>query len=288
MNGEMLRQKAEAFLGLHEDASVLVLPNAWDAVSAKLFEKEGFKAVGTTSAGISSSLGYPDGERMSLEENISVVRCIVRAVDLPVSVDIEAGYADTTEGVVRSAREVLKAGAVGLNLEDGTGDPARPLFDLPVMKERVRAIREMTVVEEVPLVLNARTDVYLLPGEKSEKDLKHAVERGNAYREAGADCIFVPDLGDLDKESIARLVREIEAPLNIIAGATTPPIPELREIGVSRLSLGPRPMRAMLALLRRISREILVGGTYHQMTDETLAYAEINQWFESVDDPKTR
>jgi len=280
MKKSNLRSKAEAFLACHRDDAILILPNAWDVVSAKLFEKEGFKAVGTTSAGIASSLGYPDGERMSLEENMAVVGRIARNVALPVSADIEAGYAGTTEGGVQAARAVLEAGAVGLNLEDSTGDTGKPLFDISVMKERIQAIREMAAGENIPLVLNVRTDVYLLPGEKSSKDLAHAVNRGNAYHQAGADCIFVPDTGDLDKEMIMRLAREIEAPLNIIAGETTPPISELEVIGVSRVSLGPRPMRAMLALLRKIAREILNLGTYRTMTDDALTYSEINQWFE--------
>ena len=273
------RYMADQFLKLHTEPGLFVLPNAWDVTSAKIFELEGFKAVGTTSAGISSTLGYPDGERMSLEENMEVVRRIVNHVKLPVSVDIESGYSSTTEGIVMSAKAVWEAGAVGLNLEDSTGRLDNPLYPVSVMKERIGAIRDMLSVEGICLVLNIRTDVYLVSGEHHRNRFRQTVDRANAYLEAGADCIFVPDMGDLDRNTIADLVREIDAPLNIIAGVNTPPIHELEEIGVSRVSLGPRPMRAVLARLREIAREISSKGTYSTMTDASLSYQEVNDWF---------
>ena len=274
------RRKAERFLALHKAPPILVLPNAWDACSGRLFELEGFKAIGTTSAGIVATLGYPDGQRMSLKDTIDVVRRIGQCVRLPVSADIEAGYATSTDGIVNSARAVLDAGAVGLNLEDSTGDPSRPLYDRSLMAERIKAIREMALSEDIALVVNARTDVYLVPDQGATGRVRHAVERADAYRRAGADCIFIPDMGDLDKETIARLVDEIDAPLNIIAGHTTPPIAELEGLGVSRVSLGPRPMRAGLALIREIARELLDTGTYTSMTAHALSYSEVNRMFE--------
>lgn len=280
MTRDEQRRKAEAFLALHDKPAIFVLANAWDVSSAKIFEIEGFKAIGTTSAGIAATLGYPDGQRMSLGETTDVVRRIVEHVDLPVSADIEAGYADSIEGIVESVRRILNVGAVGINLEDGTGDPSQPLYDVSFQVDKIRAIREMTVSENIHLVVNARTDVYLVSGGDPERRYQHAVERGNAYREAGADCVFVPDVGDLDKETIARLVKEIDAPVNIIAGAHTPPLAELGEIGVSRVSLGPRPMRAVLAFIRKIAQELQNSGTYTLMTADALSYAEVNSWFE--------
>jgi 2-methylisocitrate lyase-like PEP mutase family enzyme len=280
MDVQELKRKAAAFLALHEAPRLLILPCAWDSVSAMLFEKEGCQAIGTTSAGVSSTLGYSDGQRMRLEENMAVVRRIVRQTNLPVSADIEAGYARTTEGVVRSARAVLEAGAVGLNLEDSTGDSSNPLFEVPVMTDRITAIREMASSQGVHLVINLRTDVFLCSEVTGVSRLEEAVERGNAYRNAGADCVFVPDMGDLDKDTISALVDALEAPLNIIAGENTPPVAELEEMGVSRLSFGPRPMRAALALVRKIAREALVQGTYKLMTKDALSYAEVNAWFD--------
>ncbi len=276
-----LQQQATEFLAYHHDPRMLILPNAWDVSSAKVFELEGFKAIGTTSAGVAASLGYPDGQRISLAETIEVVGRIVQHVDLPISVDLEAGYATSLDGIVLAARAVLQAGAVGLNLEDSTGMPSNPLYDVTLQQEKLGAIRGMAEAEGIHLVINARTDVYLIPGEGPATRLRHAITRGNAYKEAGADCIFIPDIGDHDKDIIAQLVREIDAPINILAGATTLSIAELEEIGVARVSLGPRPMRATLTLLRKIARELLESGTYNLMNSATITYAEVNQWFEN-------
>jgi 2-methylisocitrate lyase-like PEP mutase family enzyme len=272
------KQKANDFLALHHARSILILPNAWDVISGKIFELEGFKAIGTTSAGIAATLGYADGQKITLTENIEVVRHIVNNTHLPVSADIEAGYDTSVEGVVKAAEAVLNVAAVGLNLEDGTGNPDTPLFEKSLQQEKIRAIREMSVARGIHLVINARTDVFLVSDDYT-KSLRFAIERGNAYKEAGADCIFIPDNGDLDKQSITTLVNEINAPINIIAGATTPPIAELQDVGVSRVSVGPRPMRAVLTLLRNIAEELIVKGTYQLMSESSISYSDINQWF---------
>lgn len=273
---EKQKQKAETFYSLHQGPSILLLPNAWDVISARLYERDGFPAVGTTSAGIAATLGFPDGQRMSLHDNMQVAGRIASRLSIPLSADIESGYSTTVEGVVAAAASALEAGAVGINLEDSTGDPGRPLFSIAEQVEKIRSLREMAASLSVRLFLNMRTDVYLLPGIDPSDRFKNAVSRGNAYREAGADCIFVPDAGELKKETIAQMVKEIDAPINVIAGAHLPPVPVLQEIGVARLSLGPRVMRAMLALLKKITTELLRDGTYISMTAETLSYAEVN------------
>jgi 2-methylisocitrate lyase-like PEP mutase family enzyme len=278
INRDKQKQKADDFLALHHAPTILILPNAWDVASGKIFELEGFKAIGTTSAGISATLGYADGQHMSLAENMEVVRRIVNNTTLPVSADIESGYATSIEGVVKAAQAALNIGAVGLNLEDGTGDPTTPLFDKTLQQDKIRAIREMAIAQGIHLVINARTDVIMIQDDSPE-NLREAIERGNAYREAGADCIFVPDVGNLDKKTIPILVKEIDAPINIIAGATTPSISELQEMGVSRVSVGPRPMRAVLSLLRKIAKELMTTGTYKLMTESSITYSEVNQWF---------
>ncbi|MFI5173698.1 MAG: isocitrate lyase/phosphoenolpyruvate mutase family protein [Terriglobia bacterium] len=275
---ERQKQNADDFLALHHASTILILANAWDVASEKIFELEGFKAIGTTSAGIAATLGYADGQKMSLAENMEVVQRIVNNTALPVSADIEAGYATSIEGVVKAAHAVLNVGAVGLNIEDSTGDPTTPLFDKALQQDKIKAIREMAVAKGIHLVINARTDIYLVHDE-SAQSLRHAIDRGNAYKEAGADCIFVPDVGSLDKKAIAILVKEIDAPINIVAGATIPPIPELQDLGVSRVSVGPRPMRAVLSLLRKIAKELMTTGTYKLMTESSISYSEVNQWF---------
>jgi 2-methylisocitrate lyase-like PEP mutase family enzyme len=286
MTRDEQRRKAAGFLALHEAPPLLILPNAWDVASARLFEIEGFRAVGTTSAGIAATLGYPDGQVMNLEENADVVRRITRNIAAPVSADMEAGYRDTTEGIVESARIFLDAGVAGLNIEDSTGDADAPLFDISLMQERIGAIREMAASEGIPLVLNVRTDVYLClcAGKGPEACLRETVSRGNAYRQAGADCVFVPtwldEPGFLDRETIVCLVSELDAPLNLLGGAVTLPIAELEQIGVARVSVGPGPMRAALGLIREISRELLEKGTCTGMTAKAIPYSEVNHWFD--------
>lgn len=271
-------KKAKDFLALHHAADLLILPNAWDAASAKLFETENFKAIATTSAGIAAVLGYADGQEMSLEENLGISRLIVRCTSLPVSVDIEAGYTTSAEDLARVAGLVLETGAVGLNLEDSTGNPATPLYDTHLQQEKIRAMRAMSSQKGIHLVINARTDTCLINNDVNA-GIRQAIERGNAYREAGADCIFIPDMDNLDERAMSVLVNEIDAPINIISGVNTPPVSVLQEIGVARVSMGPRPMRATLSLLREIAREINKEGTFKLMTDSTITYSEVNQWF---------
>jgi 2-methylisocitrate lyase-like PEP mutase family enzyme len=279
MTSDSPEAKAERFLAAHSASEPLILPNAWDVASAKIFEHAGFRAIGTTSAGISAVLGYADGERMSLADNVGMVRRIARHTDLPVSADLERGYARSAEGAAESARAMLTAGVVGINIEDGTGDAAAPLLDCRAMAARIRAIRSMADGEGLHLVINARTDEYLVDTAGGTGCLARTIERGNAYRAAGADCVFVPDTGQLDEDCIAELVRHMDTPLNVIAGGHLPPLGALRDLGVARVSLGPRPMRALLALLRRISRELLDEGTCRLMTADALDYAEVNGWF---------
>ncbi len=278
-NANSQERKANDFLTLHCAPAPLILPNVWDVASTMVFEHEGFTAIGTTSAGIAAVLGYADGQKMSLADNLQMVKRISDNTSLPVSADIESGYASSIEGVAKTAQAVLNAGAVGLNIEDGTGDLRVPLFDTALQQEKIGAIREIGITNRIHLVINARVDTYLV-NDDVETNLRDAIERGNSYREAGADCVFVPDVGNLDKHTIAILVKEIDAPINIIAGAATPSVPELQDLGVSRVSVGPRPMRAILSHLRKIAKELYTAGTYELMAESSISYAEVNGWFE--------
>jgi 2-methylisocitrate lyase-like PEP mutase family enzyme len=273
------KEQAELFLGMHHGPQLLILPNCWDVVSARIFEQAGYKAVATTSAGVAATLGYPDGQKMSIGGSVDLVRRLTQKVRIPVSADIEAGYSASVDGVVDSAQQILDAGGVGINLEDSTGDAGNPLFDSSLQCEKLAAVREMADAVGIHLVINARTDVFLFSEGTMSQRLEEAIDRGNSYFKAGADCIFVPDVGDLDGEAISRLVKGISAPVNVIAGEHTPSIGELEEIGVARVSLGPRPMRATLGLLRRIADEILTDGTFRLMSTDTLTYAEVNAMF---------
>ena len=277
------QNKAKKFLDLHHSSSILVLPNVWDAASTKIFELENFEAIATTSAGVASVIGYPDGQKMEFSDSLFLLKRIIECTHLPVSIDIEAGYSETVDGIIETVLKVINLGAVGINLEDSTGDcssdPLNALYDINFQCEKISAIREMSEKMGIHLAINARTDVFLESDGNTNEKIKQTVERANFYKDAGADCIFVPDVGDFNKNIITTLVNEIDAPLNVIAGANTPPIPELDEIGVARVSFGPRPMRATFDLIRKIAKEIKNEGTYNQISNSTITYSEVNNWF---------
>jgi len=270
------RAKAKRFLELHTSGRLLVLPNAWDAGSARIFEHAGFQALGTTSAGVALSLGYPDGERVSRAEMLEAVRRTASAVAIPVTADLEAGYGRAVNDAVETARGAIAAGAVGMNFEDSTSDDR--LVDVVAQVERIRAIKKLAEAEKIAFVLNARTDVFLLGVGEPAGRFDEAVRRANAYREAGADCLFVP--GVTDAETIGRLVRAITGPLNVLAGRDTPRIAELERLGVARVSVGSGPMRATLALTQRIAQELRERGTYAGFTENTPPLRHFNRLFE--------
>jgi 2-methylisocitrate lyase-like PEP mutase family enzyme len=267
-------KKAEVFRALHSAGEVLLLPNIWDVASARIIEAAGFPAIATTSAGVAFTLGYPDGERISREEMLAAVTRIARAVKVPVTADVEAGYGNRPEDTAQTAREVIEAGAVGMNLEDASGDSAHPLVDLHLQLEKIRAARETAESLKIPLVLNARTDVYLLHVSAPATRYDEALRRLQAFRDAGADCVFVPGLRDTS--TIGRMVADLNCPVNILAGPGSPPVPELRKLGVARVSLGSGPMRATLGLLRKLADELRSGGTYAAM-EGAPAHSEINE-----------
>jgi 2-methylisocitrate lyase-like PEP mutase family enzyme len=256
-----ISNKADLLRKLH--SSFLVLTNAWDAASARIFERAGFPAIGTTSAGVAFSLGYPDGEKISQDEMIDVVARIALHVAVPVTADVEAGYGDPAE----TARKVWAAGAVGVNLEDMTGDRQHEI------EEQVAAIRAVRAATP-KMVINARTDIFLNAiGEESTR-FDRTVERLNAFLDAGADCTFAP--GVRDRETIGRLTKAIRGPLNILATAGAPSLDEMKSLGVARVSVGSGPMRATLGLTDRIARELRDQGTYTAMVDGAIAYADVN------------
>jgi 2-methylisocitrate lyase-like PEP mutase family enzyme len=272
MNMAKQKTKADAFRAMHRGSHILLLPNAWDAASARVFEQSGFAAIATTSAGIAFTLGYPDGQHVSRGEMLAVIRRIQVAVEVPVTADVEAGYGDRPEDAARTARDVIETGAVGMNLEDATGNPQRRLFDLSLQLERVKAVRE--AAREVPMVLNARTDVYLLQLDAPEKRYDAALRRLAAFRDAGADCVFVPGLGDA--ETIGRLVKDLQCPVNILAGPGFPAVPQLEKLGVARVSVGSGPMRATLGLVQRMAQELQSAGTYRAL-EGAIPYADVNR-----------
>jgi 2-methylisocitrate lyase-like PEP mutase family enzyme len=272
MVSNIQKEKAELFLKYHHDKEILVLLNSWDTGSSKLIEACGYKAVATTSMGIAASLGYPDCQVIQLSEMIEVITGIVNAVNVPVTVDIEAGYGNNLNEIIDSVKKIIATGIVGINIEDSI-DLSPVLIDQMEFCERISAIRALSDSLGFHLVINARTDsFYTSPGSTLEK-LSESIERGNKYREAGADCIFVQPVSE--KETIATLVKEINAPINILAnpgigGGIPPSVNELQDLGVARLSLGSGLMKATLALIKKVADELSEKGTYNILLD-TLA-----------------
>ena len=254
---------------------MLVLPNAWDAGSARIFIEAGFKALATTSAGIAFSLGYPDGERISRDEMLAAVSRITRRIDVPITADMEAGYGMPPKGVAETVRRVIDAGAVGMNLEDRM--EGKRLIDFPLAVERVGAARAAADAAAIPFVLNARTDAFEAPELRREERLTEAVRRGNAFRQAGADSVFVPFVGD--HGTIEQLVQLIRAPLNILGTPNAPSLKEMAALGVRRVTFGSAPMRATLGLIRRMAREWKEKGTYATLEAYGVPFADLQQLF---------
>jgi 2-methylisocitrate lyase-like PEP mutase family enzyme len=265
---------AERLRALHHGPPILVLPNAWDAASARLFEAEGFPAVATTSAGVAAALGYPDGGIVPSREMIEAVSRIVRAVKVPVTADIEHAYAATPDAVADVVLRVIAAGAVGINLEDYVPGAA-DLEPLALQVDKIKTIIKAATTAGVRVVINARTDVFLRELGPAEARLGVAIERGKTYLASGADCVFVP--GVRDRETIGALVSGIGGPVNILAVEGTPPIAELEALGVARVSVGSGPMRAALAVVRDVARELMARGTYAAFTAHAMPFDEVNE-----------
>ena len=275
MDARVQAERAEQFRKLHRGPHILVLPNAWDVASARILEELGYPAIATTSAGIAFSLGYPDGQRVSREQMLEVVARIARAVRVPVTADMEAGYGITAKDMSETARALIAAGAIGLNLEDVTGEDESSHVNITLQSEKIRAIRETASSLGVPLVLNARTDTYLMPIGPAETRFDRTVERLRAYRQAGADCLFAPGLRD--GETIRKLVTALDAPLNILLMAGGPSLRELEKMGVARASAGSAVMRATLSLVQRIGKKLMQAGSCDFLFDGTIPHADLNR-----------
>jgi 2-methylisocitrate lyase-like PEP mutase family enzyme len=275
MDVRVQAEKAEQFRKLHGGPQILVLPNSWDVASARILEELGFPAIATTSAGIAFSLGYPDGQRVSREQMLEVVSRIAHAVRVPVTADMESGYGTTVKEMSETAKALVAAGAIGLNLEDVTGDDERSHVDLKLQMEKISAIREVSASLGVRLVLNARTDIYLMPIGPAKTRFDRTVERLRAYHRAGADCLFAPGVSNGD--TIAALVKAVPGPLNILISPSCPPLAELEQMTVARASTGSGAMRATLGLLRRIGTELKESGSYSVLQDGAVPFAELNQ-----------
>ena len=276
------QQKAELFHRLHTDPEPLVLVNAWDAASARIVERAGAKAIGTTSAGMAWALGYADGERMPVDELLAACARICRVASVPVTVDIERGFGDSTQAVCDVVRALIDMGAVGINIEDGTLPGTRELAPPEILCERIEALRRL----DARFFINARTDTYFVANDDPAARYEDTLRRARLYASAGADGIFAPGMTKL--EEIAGLAGAVALPVNVYAGHTkAPPVDVLAGAGARRISLGCGPLQAALGLLGRIATEAFDGSGggnagFHAMSTEMLPAGEINALFPST------
>ena len=269
-------EQTRKFRQLHSQRP-LVLPNAWDTASARVIERAGAQAIATTSAGVAWAHGYGDGQKLERDRMIEAIREIVQAVRVPVTADIEGGYgSNSAEDVAQTVRTVLGAGAVGINLEDSPGTNGERLLSAEAQVERILAAREAATSLGMDLVINARTDVFLAQVGEPETRLNEAIRRANLYRNAGADCQFIP--GVIDTPTITALVQNIGGPINIMAGPNAPSISALGRLGVARVSLGPNLALAALAATQRAALELLGAGTYSEL-EQGFSFADANSLF---------
>lgn len=269
--------RAQQFRALHRGPGTLVLGSVWDPASAVIFQREGFKALGTSSAGIAYAHGLPDGEVMALAHMIDAVGSIAGAVDIPVSADLESGFGDEPAAIASACLRAAEAGAVGVNLEDASPGAPTELLDLERQCEVIRAVRRAADRAGAPLFINARTDGFWLNLWDPAKRLRESIARGQAYVAAGADGVFVP--GALEPDVIAKLADAINAPLNILAMPGCPAVGTLEALGVRRLSQGSGPARAALGLAQRTARELLDKGEYSSFHQGAIGYRDANLLF---------
>jgi 2-methylisocitrate lyase-like PEP mutase family enzyme len=271
-------QRAACFRSLNRRGGLL-LPNAWDAASAKVFEDVGFPAIGTTSAGIANARGLPDGELIGRTAMIEEIAVIVRAVSCPVSADIEAGYGSTPTDVAATVEAALDVGVAGVNIEDNAHRAgSQLLYRIDKQAARIRAARRAADRAGIPLVINARTDAFLLSlGQDIDERIVMTIERGRAYLAAGADLVFIPVLTD---PAVIRFIAEaIDGPVSVMALPGAPPAAALFAAGAKRVSLGNAAMLATLGALRRVAEEVRRDGHWASIERTFYGFAEADRLF---------
>jgi 2-methylisocitrate lyase-like PEP mutase family enzyme len=277
MQASEARPQTDLFHKLHSGPDPLILVNAWDAASARIVERAGAKAIGTTSAGVAWALGYADGERMPVDELLAACARICRVVSVPVTVDIERGFGSSTQAVCDVVRALIDMGVAGINIEDGTLPGTRQLAPPEILCERIEALRRL----DARFFINARTDTYFVANDDPAARYEDTLRRARLYESAGADGIFVPGMASL--EEIAGVAGAVTLPVNVYAGHTkAPAIEVLAGAGARRISLGCGPLQAALGLLGRIAAEAFDNGNFRTMSAEMLPAGEINALFPST------
>ncbi len=273
MDGLQQSSMAAAFLARHRGPPVLLLPNAWDGLSARLFVAAGFDALATTSGGVAWALGYPDGEIAPWREVVAATARIVRTAQVPVTADIEAGYGATPAEVGEHVAEIIQAGVVGINLEDGLHGPIRSIADAAA---RLGAARAAAEKEGVPIVLNARCDIYFLQHGEENTRFAATVERCKAYLAAGADCVY--PFGLRDPATIAALVQAVAAPVNITGRAGMPDAAAFERMGVARITIASAPALVAMSAIHKLATELRATGSFDGLAAD-IRHPEAQQLF---------
>lgn len=276
MTTDKQKKKAENFLSLHKGEKMLLLPNIWDPIGARILGAKGFPAVATASAAISSSLGYKDGEKIKFETHLEIIRRIADAVQIPVTADIESGYSSDFSGLKKNIGLLIDTGAVGINIEDNTGVEGE-LRSVDEQCHRISAVREAAENRGVHLVINARTDCFLSKANKPKEELiADAIKRADEYTKAGADCIY--PVGVLDLGTVQILRKEIKSPINILGSAKSVSLKTLHQIGINRVSFGPFIFRSLLKQFSDIVDEISELGSYDSFGKNTLSFNDVQKF----------
>lgn len=275
MDRQAQLERVARFRALHDRRRVLLLPNAWDAGSARMLSSLGFDAIATTSGGVAWSLGYADGEAAPLAEVVAAIERIVRVTPLPVSADFEAGYGASPEALATNVRAVIDSGVAGINLEDGIRHES--LRDVDDAARRIAAARGAARDMGVPIFINARVDTWIVGGGASVTDrIDETLRRARAYLAAGADGIYPIALAD--PAAIARLCAEIDAPVNVGARAGLPDLAELGRLGVARVSTATRLATFALSAARSAAMELRQSGRVDHL-ETAFGYADMQKLF---------
>ncbi len=270
LNTDSQQQKANVFRDLHFDKSLLVLPNIWDPLGAALLEDLGYPAIATASASIAYTHGVPDGENIQFSDLLILIKKITGGVSIPVTADMESGYAQTEDGLRENIKRLLDAGAVGINIED-YDLRNKTIYSIEAQCRRLQSVRKAGDEMGIPLYINARTDVYVRGGQwqSSEEKWEESLKRGKAYLNSGADGIYPITM--TDKQEISQFVSSLSAPVNILAIPGIPDLKTLKEIGVARLSLGPGFLKVAIRAMKNAALQLKNGEGLSGVTENEIS-----------------
>lgn len=275
------KDRAKKFQEMHRQDKLFVLPNIWDAGGAKIFEKKGFQALATTSAGIAFANGFSDGEKLPFSILLETVRRITSKIDIPLSIDFERGYSEDNHEVYENTKKILLSGAVGLNVEDGL--PNKKISDSQAMKNKIECMNSLKKELGVDFVINSRTDIYWNEIGEPENRLRAVIKRVNDYFSWGADCVFVP--GNISFNELKILMKEVNGPLNILLNKDLKHIDQLNSLGVRRVSLGSSLSRNNISNLFK-EVEKIGKNEFDSLLNNTLSYEFVNHLYEVKEDNK--